>query len=294
MNKNRSGGTRARPGRRGRAGEGAAGQASALLDRLALPGARAIADPAAPGTVFVSRSAGGVSVAAGRFPRAAAEDLVRRDLAAWRGGALAATAAGLAHLRRQAADPAEEAFRAQHGEIGRRAVETPAGPAAVRANLDESPLDWLRRRRGRDGAPLIDEACYEAGERLRRDITQAGLLPGVTARWDLPTSDGPAAPAAATDRIIAARQRVRHAVEAIGAEFGDLLVDLCGFLKGLEQIERERGWPPRSGKVVVRLALDRLAEHYGLDRIARGPAAAGRLRRWAAGEGGESKGGGTR
>jgi hypothetical protein len=137
---------------------------------------------------------------------------------------------------------------------------------------------------------MIDPACYQAGERLRRDLTIGGVLPSVTARWDgsLGSGGGGRDPAGSTDATIAARQRVTQAMDAVGSEFANLLIDLCGFLKGLEQIERERRWPPRSGKIVVRLALGRLAEHYGLDTVARGPARSRGIRSWAGDRGAES------
>jgi hypothetical protein len=269
----------------GKAGEGGAlsRDARRLLEALGRPGACALQDPLDAAAIVVRGTRGGISVGAGRFLRGALAELARRDLveAPDAAGRQQISAPGRAHLLR---GPSGD-YAAQHRETERVALSAEAEDGTVLINAAESPLDWLRRRRDRDGEPLIDAACYDAGESFRRDLTIACLLPGVTSRWDPSAASKPGAmrdPAAATDAMIAARQRVRRACEEIGAEFADLLIDLCGFLKGLELIERERRWPARSGKVVVRLALARLADHYGLRSVAVGPAASRGIRTWQA------------
>ncbi|EIM25517.1 DUF6456 domain-containing protein [Microvirga lotononidis] len=270
------------------AGDSMSKEARRLLTSLGQPETSASIDPTDPASVLVHRRRSGISVGAGRFALAVAEALVRQDLGQWEQTAqgretFRLTKAGEAFVRRVSAPEADMAFFHQHRETEVANVETDAGTARVRVDAEESPLDWLRRRKGRDGEPMIDEASYQAGERLRTDIMLAGLLPGVTARWDgMPRSGGPASPGEATERMVAARQRLRSAFDAIGGDFSDLLLDLCGFLKGLEQIERERQWPARSAKIVVRLALTRLAEHYGIEASIRGPAASRGIRAWQA------------
>jgi len=77
---------------------------------------------------------------------------------------------------------------------------------------------------------------------------------------------------------LAARQRVEKAMQAVGPEFSGLLLDVCGFLKGLETIVSERQWPRRSARIVLDLALARLARHYGMKREQAGAPAP--LRHW--------------
>lgn len=283
---------RARGRSAGRSAQGAADQlpreAARLLGILGQADTRVFGDPTDEASVIVHRKRAGISVGAGRFAIAHAETLLRQDLACWqRSGAgpkvLVLSEAGRAHLRRLSAPEADAAFLHQHRETITATVQTDEGTKRVRIDAEESPLDWLRRRKDRSGQPLIDEAAYQAGERLRTDIMLAGLLPGVTARWDaMPGGSGPGSPSEATDRMVAARQRIRNAFDAVGSDFSDLLMDLCGFLKGLELIERERQWPARSAKIVVRLALARLAEHYGIEAKAHGPAASRGIRSWQA------------
>jgi hypothetical protein len=124
----------------------------------------------------------------------------------------------------------------------------------------------------------------QAGERLRADFTRAHLMPRTTSNWESPMSSGRRSGGSAgyfTDMMIASRQRVRQALDGAGPEFAGLLMDVCCFLKRLEDVERERHWPARSAKVVLQLALDRLARHYGYASEAHGAGRA-ELRTWLA------------
>jgi hypothetical protein len=184
------------------------------------------------------------------------------------------SSAGRAWLRRKRCDMgSEDAFRAQHQERSIRALD-PAVPAAgsVLINDAESPLAWLRRRKdARTGRPMLDAAQFAAGERLRADYWFAQLSPRITSNWSalmLPTSGGARSlqgpSAELRDDVIAARQRVTRALAAVGPELSGVLVDVCCHLQGLEAVEAAAGWPQRAGKLVLQLALTRLARHYGL------------------------------
>ena len=81
------------------------------------------------------------------------------------------------------------------------------------------------------------------------------------------------------EQHLATTKRPDQALDAVEPEFSGLLLDVCCFLKGLEDVERERQWPLRSAKIVLRLGLDRLARHYGYAAQATGPARAA-VRTW--------------
>ncbi len=205
------------------------------------------------------------------------EALIAADLATRRpDGRLAITPAGRAHLARLAlsrSGAAVDPFRGQHMALSRCTIATPDGKTAVTLDEAESPLAWLARRKGRDGRALIAPHQFQAGEKMRSEFTCAQMMPRTTANWESPVANGRRQGDLAltfAEAAIAARQRLRDALDAVGPEFSGLLLDICCFLKGLEDIERERGWPARSGKVVLQLALDRLARHYGLCAAARG------------------------
>ncbi|AZB55371.1 helix-turn-helix domain-containing protein, partial [Cereibacter sphaeroides] len=59
-----------------------------------------------------------------------------------------------------------------------------------------------------------------------------------------------------------ARERVAAALRDLGPGLGDMVLRCCCFLEGLEAAERRMGWSARSGKIVLRIALQRLRRHY--------------------------------
>lgn len=128
---------------------------------------------------------------------------------------------------------------------------------SVTVNLAESPIVWLYAR------GHLDERLFEAGEALRRDYERAQLSPNVTMRWDpvrvKTTGDVGLSP---TERQIAAKQRFDGAIAEAGKGLADILWRVVCAGEGLPDAEKALEWPARSGKLVLKLALDRVADFY--------------------------------
>ena len=198
--------------------------------------------------------------------RAELSALAGAGLLARAGDAVRLSATGEAALRRAAAR--KDPYREQHGEIAPQRFDTADGWIVADVNMAESPLAQLARRKAKDGSPFLAEPEWRAGERLRSDYTRARIMPRLGANWQAAVApgrrDGGAGGIAElTDAALAARQRVEHALDAVGPELAGVLIDVCCFLKGLETVEMERGWPVRSAKIMLKSALGALSRHYG-------------------------------
>jgi hypothetical protein len=167
--------------------------------------------------------------------------------------------AGLGWLKRAECEDASP-FAAQHRITTRRKIVDSQGlEREVEINEAESPIAWLRHR------GMIGATQFEAGERLRRDFTLARLTPRLAVDLDAPVVlSSSRSPAEFSDMVLAAKQRFTLAMKAVGPGLSDILFGVCCHLMRLEGMEQELGWPQRSAKVVLQIALDRLAEHYGL------------------------------
>ncbi|WP_297804089.1 DUF6456 domain-containing protein [uncultured Brevundimonas sp.] len=154
--------------------------------------------------------------------------------------------------------------------IGERTLMQPDGRATtVTANLGESPIAWLARRKDHSGRPWLTPEEVAAGERLRQDAEVALAGPSLTMRWDgLPRSQSGAAPARIepTDRAISASSRVEAALNAAGPRLRAMLEHVCVRGSSLQLAEQELSLRRRQGKTVLKQGLQALALHYGLTR----------------------------
>lgn len=203
--------------------------------------------------------------------RAVAEAMALKDwIACQQPGRIARytiTAAGRAALKRLLAEDrtaGDRGFAAQHGLYEMREIDDEDGPRQVRYNAAESPLATLARRRGKDGKPFLSAELVTAGERLREDFELAQMGPRVAQNWDrfLTGADRGSFRDTSCGGPADARNRVAAALRALGPGLGDVALRCCCFLEGLETTEKRLGWSARSGKIVLRIALQRLRWHY--------------------------------
>jgi len=256
--------SRARPGAAARARQAA--EISRLLARLSI------------GAFIEIDGCGGFRLAGEDVPRGTGATRIGRNVVEacldgdWlcrQGSRLVLSDVGRSRLRRTQAT-GDDAFRVQHQLRSTAQREIDGVRRAATVNDGESPLGWLRSRKDRNGKTLIGDAQFEAGERLRADYWFAHMSPRVTANWsalapaERARRGAPSNAAELRDAVIAAKERVMRALMAVGPEISGVLIDICCELKGLEEAEKANGWPQRAGKVVLQIALTRLAKHYGL------------------------------
>jgi hypothetical protein len=144
------------------------------------------------------------------------------------------------------------------GTNGALASAPRPGRRRVTVNLAESPLTWLHAR------GHLSDAQLAAGECLRRDYERAQLGAGVTMRWDVVhiVHRGSERGLNLTERQLAARERFDGALAMAGKDLSDILWRVVCAGDSLATAERALAWPVRSGKLVLRIALDRVACFY--------------------------------
>ena len=139
-----------------------------------------------------------------------------------------------------------------------RAITRPA--RSVTVNLADSPLGWLIAR------GHVSQRQFDAGERLRADWERGQLGQRVTMAWDSApvarTRGGSSQPVDLSASQLDARRRFEAAVAEAGTGLSDILWRIVCAGEGMREAESALGWPARAGKVVLQIALDRVADYY--------------------------------
>ncbi|MBT8457155.1 MAG: helix-turn-helix domain-containing protein [Alphaproteobacteria bacterium] len=253
-------------------------EARRILRRLAEPGACLALADGMENAVVVRDGSEGQTVRTGVVERTVAEAMALRDWIVKAGAGRVLryriTTAGRAALKRLLAEDesrrvagSQSAFAEQHRDYDHKDVAEAGGTRKrVRYNLAESPLLALARRRDKGGDPFLSDDLVAAGERLREDFELAQMGPRIAQNWDRFLTagdrgafDGGSGPAHGP---AAARARVTDALADLGPGLGDVVLRCCCFLEGLEAAEKRMGWSARSGQIVLRIALQRLRQHY--------------------------------
>ena len=255
-------------------------EARRILRRLAEPDACLAIAPGMEKAVVVREVADGRTIRTAVLDREIAEAFVIKDWIEARSAGKVArygiSQAGRAALKRLLAEreaerqgfaEAPSVFGDQHRVWGERNASqgTARTPKRIRYNVIESPLAALARRKDKAGNAFLSDDLVAAGERLREDFELAQMGPRVAQNWDrfLTSNDrgamGSGNAACGPDD---ARARVARALQDLGPGLGDVVLRCCCFLEGMEQAEKRMGWSARSGKIVLKIALQRLARHY--------------------------------
>jgi hypothetical protein len=166
-----------------------------------------------------------------------------------------------------------DAFAAQHRQDAVR-------PDNSIVNLAESPLARLAAG-GPGSPPFLERHHVEAGERVRRLVERAHIQPRVTMTYAASMTAGQrrSGPGDISDMAADARKALDEIHQVLPRDCAGVVMDVCGLLKGLQVVEAERGWPRRSAKLVLRIGLDQLAQHFGYAPVAVGVETR-RARKW--------------
>lgn len=223
--------------------------------------------------VYTGKTSGQASI---RLPAKLAQDAISRGLLVMdaSGGLVATDNAQNWHHRFCRADNVPDAldnrFAYQHWQLEEREIFDADGDIIiVQANVENSPLLVLFRQKDDAGQRFLSQAEFAAGEKFRQTYEVSAMGQMRSANWDsIRQSRSSMRGNFAGDdlhiRALDAKRQVMDALSAVGPVMDRLLFAFLVREQNLGRVERGLHWPKSSGKIILKIALARLANHYGL------------------------------
>ena len=162
-------------------------------------------------------------------------------------------------LKRQLAGEGNHA--AQH----RRIRSTPLAP---QVNDLEGVLGRLASPSGKDAQAFLSPHHLAAARHVTDLFQRARMVPRMTMSYDpariRAPGNGRNLPLSPAESAGDASRKLQDCLGSLPSECAGVVRDVCGFQKGLQQVEFERQWPRRSAKLILRVGLGLVADHFGL------------------------------
>ncbi|VAV88412.1 hypothetical protein MNBD_ALPHA06-256 [hydrothermal vent metagenome] len=211
-----------------------------------------------------------------RLPAKLAGDAVSRGLlvADATGGLIVTDITKNWHCRVCRSDDVPDAFANrfayQHWQLEEREIFDADGDMIiVQANVENSPLLSLFRQKDAAGQRFLSQSEFAAGEKFRQIYEQSTMGRMRAANWSsIRQSRSSMRGSFGGDglhiRALDAKRQVMDALSAVGPVMDRLLFAFLVREQNLGRVERDLHWPKSSGRIILKIALARLANHYGL------------------------------
>ena len=155
------------------------------------------------------------------------------------------------------ADYGAAAVQERHGRVVRLEETMQAGVLRARV-LTTRPLDRYHHK------SMISDMQWFAGDKFSRDWHTGCQGARVTGLYDVRIVGG----AVDSERMVDARERVKHALRDVGRQLRPVIIHVCGLDLSAGDWARLYGEPKRAGMTVLRLGLNALDDTYaGLKRF---------------------------
>ncbi len=140
------------------------------------------------------------------------------------------------------------------------------GPNSGMMSYRLSVLQRLARRKDHYGRPILSAAQVEAGRHFARDYMTGGLGFSATQNYQTSGADISGRHSRAEDAVLSRidrRKRVSEAIACLGPGLDRAVIAVCCEDWSLDAVERSENWAKNSGKTILIMALERLAQFYG-------------------------------
>ena len=140
----------------------------------------------------------------------------------------------------------------------------------VAFNQNENVILKLNKKYDKKGNPIISLEQMNAAIKLQKDYEKAQLRQKITLNWESfknkTQKNKKYTQYTQSETGSRARKRLQNALNYVGPELTPILIKICCMEHGLTQTETNLQIPKSSARIILQIALTRLARYYGFEQ----------------------------